>query len=62
MVQAFPFRYFFRHELEHLLARCGLKIVDLFGNYDKSPLMDDSPEMVFVAEKCENATECSAET
>jgi SAM-dependent methyltransferase len=54
IVQAFPFRYFFRYEMEHLLDRCGFKVVDLFGNFDKSPLADNSPEMIFVAEKCEN--------
>ena len=51
LVQAFPFRYFFRYEVEHLLARCGFKIAELFGDFDKSPLTDDSPEMIFVAEK-----------
>ena len=50
MVQAFPFRYFFRYEVEHLLARAGFEITDIFGNFDKSPLTDDSPEMIFVAE------------
>lgn len=54
IVQAFPFRYVFRYEMEHLIARCGFKIVDLFGDFDKSPLADNSPEMIFVAEKCEN--------
>jgi len=54
IVQAFPFRYIFRYEMEHLLARCGFKVADLFGNFDKSPLADNSPEMIFVAEKCEN--------
>jgi hypothetical protein len=51
VVHAFPFRYFFRYEVEHLLVRCGFKVVDVFGNYDRSPLVNDSPEMVFVAEK-----------
>ena len=51
MVHAFPMRYFFRYEVEHLLARCGFAVVDLFGSYDRSPLGDDSPEMIFVAEK-----------
>ncbi len=51
VVQAFPFRYYFRYEVEHLLARCGFRIVDLFGNMDRSPLTDGSPEMIFVAEK-----------
>ena len=51
LVMAFPVRYFFRYEVEHLLERCGFKVVELFGNYDRSPLRDDSPEMVFIAEK-----------
>lgn len=50
-VQAFPFRYFFRYEVEHLLARCGFEVVELFGGFDKSPFADDSPEMIFVAER-----------
>ena len=54
LVQAFPFRYFFRYEVEHLLFRCGFKVVELFGDYDKSPLSNDSPEMIFVAEKCKD--------
>jgi SAM-dependent methyltransferase len=54
LVQALPLRYFFRYEVEHLLARCGFRVLELFGNYDKSPLTNDSPEMVFLAEKCQN--------
>ncbi len=50
-VQSFPLRYFFRYEVEHLLSRTGFSIVQLFGNFDKSPLCDDSPEMIFVASK-----------
>jgi SAM-dependent methyltransferase len=51
LVQAFPFRYFFRYEVEYLLELCGFRMVDLFGNYDRSPLSNDSPEMIFVAQK-----------
>ena len=51
IVHAFPFRYFFRYEMEHLLERGGFKIVNLFGDFDKSPLTDSSPEMIFIAEK-----------
>ena len=51
LVQAFPFRYFFRYEVEHLLELCGFHVVDVFGDYDHSPLSNDSPEMIFVAEK-----------
>jgi SAM-dependent methyltransferase len=52
LVQAFPFRYFFRYEVEHLLTLRGFEVVDLYGNYDRSPLCNDSPEMIFVAKKC----------
>lgn len=50
LVHAFHMRYFFRYEVEHLLARCGFRVVELFGDYDRSPLRDDSPEMLFLAE------------
>ena len=51
LVQAFPFRYFFRYEVEHLLARAGFELVALYGDFDRSPLQDDSPEMLFLARK-----------
>jgi SAM-dependent methyltransferase len=43
-------RYFFRYEMEHLLARCGFRVAALYGNFDRSAFGDDSPEMIFVAE------------
>jgi SAM-dependent methyltransferase len=48
-VFAFTFRYFFRYEVEHLLARSGLRVSHLYGDFDRSPLQDESPEMIFVA-------------
>jgi hypothetical protein len=51
LVYAFPMRYFFRYEVEHLLALCGMRIKALYGNYDRSLLGDTSPDMIFVAEK-----------
>jgi SAM-dependent methyltransferase len=51
IVEPFPLRYFFRYELEHLLARAGFRMAALYGDFDRSPLRDDSPEMIFVAEK-----------
>ncbi|SYZ72058.1 Type 12 methyltransferase [Candidatus Zixiibacteriota bacterium] len=51
VVHAFPMRYFFRYEVEHLLERCGFRVAGLYGKFDESPLADDSPEMIFVAEK-----------
>ncbi len=51
LVFAFTIRYFFRYEVEHLLARCRFRVVELYGGFDRSPLADGSPEMIFVAEK-----------
>ncbi len=50
LVFAWTLRYFFRYEIEHLLARCGFRVVRLYGNFDRSPLSDASPEMIYVAE------------
>jgi SAM-dependent methyltransferase len=49
LVMAWTLRYFFRYEVEHLLARCGFKLEAVYGNFDASPLADTSPEMIFVA-------------
>jgi SAM-dependent methyltransferase len=50
-IQAFKWRYFFRPEVEALLESHGFRILDLYGNYDRSPHSDASPEMVFVTER-----------
>jgi SAM-dependent methyltransferase len=49
LVMAWTLRYFFRYEVEHLMARCGLRLESVYGNFDGSPLNDESPEMIFVA-------------
>jgi SAM-dependent methyltransferase len=51
MVFAWPLRYFFRYEVQHLLARCGFQVAAEYGNFDRTPIADDSPEMIFVAEQ-----------
>ena len=52
LVDAFPMRYLFRYEAEHLLARTGLEVVDVYSDYDKSPYGSAYPgEMIFVARK-----------
>jgi SAM-dependent methyltransferase len=51
LVHAFPIRYLFRYEVEHLIARSGLLVLNSFGDFDHSPLGDDSPEMIFIAAK-----------
>ena len=49
LVMAWTLRYFFRYEVEHLLARCGFRVEAVYGNFDGSALGDESPEMIFVA-------------
>jgi len=49
LVDAFPMRYYFPFELEHLLARAGLDVVAIYGDFDRTPLGDDSPELIVVA-------------
>jgi SAM-dependent methyltransferase len=50
LVFAWTLRYFFRYEVEHLLARCGFRVCEVYGDFDRSRLEDASPEMVFIAE------------
>jgi len=50
LVFAFTVRYFFAYEVEHLLARSGFRVAEVYGDFDRSPLGDTSPEMIFVAE------------
>ena len=45
----FDMRYFFRYELEHLLARAGFEEVELYGDFDRSPYASDSPAFIYVA-------------
>jgi len=45
-------RYFFRFEVEHLLARCGFEVEALYADYDKSPYGTRDPgELIFVARR-----------
>jgi SAM-dependent methyltransferase len=46
-----PLRYSYRFELEHLLARAGLNLVALYGDVNRAPYGDDSPDMIFVSER-----------
>ena len=52
LVHAFPMRYLFRFEAEHLLARCGFEVEALYADYDKSPYGSKYPgELIFVARR-----------
>ena len=49
LTETISLRYIFRYELEHLLVRAGFEIVNLYGDYDRSPFADDSPAMIVAA-------------
>lgn len=42
---AFPF------EMEHLLARCGFVVENVYGDFDRQSLNHQSPQMIWVARK-----------
>lgn len=39
----------FRFEMEHLLSRAGFTITAVYGNFERSPLQNDSSEMISVS-------------
>ena len=48
--ERFPIRYYFRFEMEHLLARAGFRVQALYGDYDQSPFGSKDPgELIFIA-------------
>lgn len=52
LVHAFSMRYLYRFEAEHLLARCGFRIEQVYADYDKSPYGSEYPgELIVVAKK-----------
>ena len=42
------FRYLHHHQVIDMLVRTGLQVTDVFGDFDGSPLTDDSEEMIYV--------------
>lgn len=49
-VQAFEMRWFSRSEIEHLLVRSGFAVQAIYGNFDRSPLIEGSVEQIVCAE------------
>lgn len=45
---SFPFRYYFRFELENLVARAGLKLENIYGDFNYGELHNFSNEFVVV--------------
>src|SRR5690606_13848784 len=51
-VQAFPMRYLFRYEMEHLLARTGFTVEHVYADYNRTPYGEKYPgDLIFVAKK-----------
>ena len=46
---SFAMRWFWRFELEHLLARAGFAEIEIYGDFDRSPVSADTPAFVVVA-------------
>jgi SAM-dependent methyltransferase len=52
LVHAFPMRYLFRFEAEHLLARAGFEVEHLYADFDRHPYGSMYPgDLVFVARR-----------
>jgi SAM-dependent methyltransferase len=45
-VQRFEMRWYLRAELVHLLARAGFRVDSMYGGFDRTPLVDESPEII----------------
>ena len=52
IVHAFPMRYLFRFEAEHLLVRAGFEIKDCYADFNRAPLGSTYPgELIFLAQR-----------
>ena len=50
LIHGFPMRWFYRYEVEHLLARAGFGVEQIYSGYDKSPFGASYPgELLVVA-------------
>jgi SAM-dependent methyltransferase len=48
---AFPMRYYFRFEVENLIARTEFKLENIFGDFKRSTLSNNSKEFIIVCRK-----------
>ncbi|MDF1501033.1 MAG: class I SAM-dependent methyltransferase [Anaerolineales bacterium] len=56
LVHAFKMRHLFRFELEHLVARCGFEVEEVYGDFDRKPYGAVYPgELIFIARKAGGA-------
>ena len=49
-VHAFEMRWYLCAELEHLLTRAGFRVTAMYGDFDRSPVIDGCAEIIVVAE------------
>ncbi|MYF79673.1 MAG: hypothetical protein F4180_07435 [Chloroflexi bacterium] len=42
------FRYLHHHQVKDMLEKAGLRAIEVFGDFDGSPLTDDSEEMIYI--------------
>ena len=47
----FPMRYFFRYELENLVARSQLKLAKIYGDFSENEITNESKDFVVVCKK-----------
>jgi ubiquinone/menaquinone biosynthesis C-methylase UbiE len=48
---AIPLHCVFRFEMEHLLRRAGFDVSNVYGDFDRQELRDNSPHMIWLARK-----------
>jgi SAM-dependent methyltransferase len=54
LVHAFGMRYLYRYEAEHLLARCGFELEQVYADFDRRPYGSEYPgELILVARRGE---------
>lgn len=52
LVHAFPMRYLYRYEAEHLLARAGFEVESVYADFDRNLYGSTYPgDLIFVAKK-----------
>jgi len=45
----FTIRWFYRYEIEHLLARAGFQLQAIYGSYELDSYTSESPRLLVVA-------------
>jgi len=52
LVHAYDLRYIFRYEAEHLLARCGFDLEQVYADFDRQPYGSEYPgELILIAKR-----------